>query len=72
MKKIYIRPETEKISLSSERLMLSNSEEEWGSWIGAKEGGTIFDDVDDDDDSWSNSNKDNSLWEDDEDEASDY
>lgn len=47
MKKSYIKPKTEAFFLLAEKLMLSNSEEEWGSWIGAKENNedSFFDDV---------------------------
>ena len=42
MKKVYIKPETETMFLFTEGLMKSNSEEEWGSWIGGKENEDVF------------------------------
>ncbi len=61
MKKRYIRPETDKIILCNERLLTYNSEEEWGSWIGAKENDFAFEDIDDED-PWSGSEDNKSLW----------
>ena len=49
-------------------LLVSNSEPEVTSNVGAKENGTIFDDVDDEDESWSGSKGNKGLWADEDEE----
>lgn len=71
MKKIYLKPVTETIFLISERLLVSHSEQEWDSWIGAKESGDSFENTDEEGNIWSGSNGSGSIWNEDSEEGKD-